>query len=136
MPATGDNFITAKNAFMGLGPTCHQCNRKISADWSRRNKEKAVQKNIRYQHRLAVSGDWTAQDQQNLFDLFHHHCVSCCQHESVCGKLEADHVVPLFLGGTSSFRNRQPLCRRCNAKKAVQVIDYRPSFLSRIRRAA
>ena len=46
----------------------------------------------------------------------------------MCGKdwndgymLEADHIVPLSLGGENTIFNGQMLCRRCHAKKHMQV---------------
>ncbi len=36
-----------------------------------------------------------------------------------------DHVVPIFLGGLNVIENSQPLCRSCNSRKGIKIIDYR-----------
>lgn len=48
-----------------------------------------------------------------------------CEH---CGKtwqsgfmLECDHIVPLSMGGENHVDNGQLLCRRCHAKKHMQL---------------
>lgn len=46
----------------------------------------------------------------------------CCGNEA---KLEMDHVIPLIKNGSNSINNIQPLCRSCNSKKHVSIIDYR-----------
>lgn len=43
-----------------------------------------------------------------------------------CGaqaKLEADHKIPLALGGNNWIDNIQPLCRSCNARKGTRLPD-------------
>lgn len=57
-----------------------------------------------------------------------------CQHCGTKKRLEADHIIPLSLGGTNHGWNLQPLCKPCNSSKnnvltgAVQpAIDFQPS---------
>lgn len=45
-----------------------------------------------------------------------------------CGKdwndgfmLECDHIIPLSMGGKNEIQNGQLLCRRCHAKKHMQL---------------
>ena len=45
-----------------------------------------------------------------------------------CGKkwsdgymLECDHIIPLSMGGANETHNGQLLCRRCHAKKHMQI---------------
>lgn len=52
-------------------------------------------------------------------------CLCCGLGESLLVKLEADHVLPVSLGGTNHPDNIQPLCRMCNASKGAKHIDYR-----------
>lgn len=56
---------------------------------------------------------------------FNNACL-CCGRQA---PLAADHVIPLALGGDSSLRNMQPLCKRCNSKKHIKTIDYRNPVL-------
>lgn len=53
---------------------------------------------------------------------FHNHrCLACGRKR----KLTADHIVPLYLGGSDDITNIQPLCKPCNSSKGAQTIDYR-----------
>lgn len=44
-------------------------------------------------------------------------CVRCKSRE----RLEFDHVIPIGLGGSSTERNIQLLCERCNREKAKKI---------------
>jgi Holliday junction DNA helicase RuvB len=44
-------------------------------------------------------------------------CVQCGSNE----KLEFDHIIPVSKGGSSTARNLQLLCERCNRKKSDQI---------------
>ena len=41
--------------------------------------------------------------------------------------------VPVSLGGTTYEENVQPLCGRCNTKKGAKTIDFRPTFIERMK---
>ncbi|MEU2264975.1 HNH endonuclease [Streptomyces olindensis] len=60
-------------------------------------------------------------------DAYGGYCL-CCLRNNL--PLEADHVIPLSLGGYHQIDNIQPLCRCCNASKADRVghLDYRVYF--------
>ena len=50
-------------------------------------------------------------------------CLRCGKAEE---RLSADHVVPLYHGGTNDVFNLQPLCRSCNKIKGRRMwLDYR-----------
>jgi len=45
---------------------------------------------------------------------------------SVCGStqnIEADHIVPIARGGSTSIGNLQPLCRNCNRSKGSKLMS-------------
>jgi len=44
-------------------------------------------------------------------------------------RVQKDHIVPIYLGGSDGIENLQPLCIRCNTKKTRDTTDYRPQFL-------
>lgn len=46
----------------------------------------------------------------------------CCGSEE---KISLDHVIPVNKGGKDEVENLQPLCKSCNSRKNVQIIDYR-----------
>lgn len=52
-------------------------------------------------------------------------CGSRCLKCGITERLEADHVLPINLGGLNAVDNYQPLCRSCNARKSDTHVDYR-----------
>lgn len=58
-------------------------------------------------------------------------CGSRCLKCGSTDRLEADHVLPVTLGGLNSVENYQPLCRSCNASKSDTHVDYRSPKLKR-----
>jgi hypothetical protein len=54
---------------------------------------------------------------KQVFERDGRKCVHCGDEHN----LTADHIVPVVLGGETSLRNLQTLCRRCNSKKGAKV---------------
>jgi 5-methylcytosine-specific restriction endonuclease McrA len=79
----------------------------------------------RYERERNALGCLLPGDRERILERFNHRCVSCGKHESECGKLELDHVVPIVEGGRHDADNRQPLCRLCNEKKGRRTTDFR-----------
>lgn len=48
-------------------------------------------------------------------------CVRC----GGDGRVEKDHIVPLYQGGSDGIENLQPLCAKCNASKGRETTDHR-----------
>ena len=67
-------------------------------------------------------GDYSVQEWLDLCSRYGNKCL-CCGRDDVA--LTVDHVVPLSKGGSNDIANIQPLCKSCNSKKRVSVIDYR-----------
>lgn len=64
--------------------------------------------------------DYRAADWRLLRTWFGGVCLACGG-----TPVTVDHVMPLSQGGSNTLRNLQPLCRRCNARKGGQIVDYR-----------
>jgi 5-methylcytosine-specific restriction endonuclease McrA len=45
-------------------------------------------------------------------------CASCGSNE----ELEFDHIIPLVMGGSNTFRNLQLLCGSCNRAKGGRLV--------------
>lgn len=48
-------------------------------------------------------------------------CLRC----GATGRLQKDHIVCLYRGGSDAITNLQPLCNRCNSSKGPCTIDHR-----------
>jgi hypothetical protein len=46
----------------------------------------------------------------------------CCGSEK---NISLDHIIPIKKGGKNTLDNLQPLCKSCNSKKGIKIIDYR-----------
>ena len=53
--------------------------------------------------------------------LYGNKCFGCNRRKTANRKLHVDHIVPQSKGGTSAFRNLQPLCERCGNKKSDRM---------------
>jgi 5-methylcytosine-specific restriction endonuclease McrA len=67
---------------------------------------------------------WSRVEWSELLQKYDGKCVCCGSLE----RIVPDHVVPLKRGGVHSLSNIQPLCWKCNTRKGLQIIDYRPLF--------
>ncbi len=76
---------------------------------------------IRLHRKRGNGGSYTSKEWDNLCERFNNQCLCCGE----TAKLTVDHVIPVSKGGTSNIDNLQPLCRSCNRRKGVQIIDYR-----------
>lgn len=90
----------------------------------RRRRPDVARAQLRARRASAKAGDFTEADWLAVLDRFGHRCV-CCGRSAAEVKLEADHVIPVALGGPHRADNIQPLCRWCNAAKGARHIDYR-----------
>lgn len=99
-----------------------ECNRK----WHKANIEKVNFLNERRRVRKKeAEGLHTFAEWELLKKQYGHKCLSCgkCEPEI---KLTEDHIIPLDKGGSDYIDNIQPLCRSCNCKKHIKIINYIP----------
>lgn len=99
-----------------------QRRKENGARWQKENPEKVKAKfSKRQTAKTQAGGHFTAEEWFALCFAVGFKCLGCGEKK----KLEADHVIPVIMGGTSWLWNIQPLCRSCNAKKSDKYIDYR-----------
>jgi len=66
-------------------------------------------------------GTHTKEDWEEMLEASAKTCCRC----GAVGFCCKDHIVPIFMGGSDSIRNIQPLCGRCNSAKGPECIDHR-----------
>lgn len=95
--------------------------------WAKENPAKVIASAERRRARkMGNGGSYTAEQWQALLEKYGHKCLKC----GSSNRLEADHILPLSMGGTSNIRNIQPLCRHCNRSKHATYADYRREYFS------
>lgn len=61
-------------------------------------------------------------ERQQIYGKFGGHCAYCgC--EITIKEMQADHVVPLHLGGADEISNLYPACRACNHYKSTYTVE-------------
>ena len=73
----------------------------------------------------AAEGQYT---EEEWFDLQTHYNNCCLRCGSTDKRIVADHIKPLFRGGSNGIENLQPLCWECNLWKGLKIIDFRPDI--------
>lgn len=101
-----------------------QCKNRLK--WQRSNREVCRAYSAKRKTKKSeAGGSYTSAEWFTLKFACGFKCLSCGQEEP----LQADHVLPVSLGGSSFLHNIQPLCKTCNLKKSNKYTDYRYSIL-------
>jgi hypothetical protein len=105
------------------GVRAYQNNPDRTKNWLKNNpdRRKIYDKTSLAKRRGAI-GKYTQKEWKDLCDKYGNICLCCKKNLPLC----ADHIIPVAKGGANYISNIQPLCRSCNSKKRVTIIDYRP----------
>ena len=68
-----------------------------------------------------LKGTHTATQWSRLAKKYKGYCVRCLK---ISSKIEKDHIVPIYQGGSNSIDNLQPICKRCNCQKGPENINW------------
>ena len=86
-------------------------------------------RNARREERdLAVDGLFTVKDEQAMFIAQDGKCAAC-KVDISDGRFDADHIMPVLLGGSHWPANRQLLCRTCNHRKGTKTPEQWAIFV-------
>lgn len=97
------------------------------------NREKRRANTAKRAERLEAArqkGTHTALEWEVLKKVLGPACVRCGEDG---WKLEKDHIIPIYQGGSDSIDNIQPICAPCNVGKGPENIDHRDTFYPRWR---
>jgi superfamily II DNA or RNA helicase len=67
----------------------------------------------------------TPKIKEQLFQRDNYTCLCCGKARRKGVTLNADHILPISMGGGNEMSNLQTLCKYCNGLKGVNDIDYR-----------
>ncbi len=97
---------------------------ELGKKWRKENPDRAkIDAERRRAALLGVGGSISETEWKELCSTYGNKCL-WCDREDV--PLTIDHIVPISKGGVNSIHNAQPLCKSCNSKKRVRVLDFRP----------
>jgi len=103
-----ERYARRKDHFAEKGRVWRKANKALIAQYARNRR--AMKK--------AAEGTHTVLDVKNIFRNQRGKCAWC--RNSIKNGFHADHIVPLFLGGSNWPKNIQLLCKTCNLKKSCK----------------
>jgi hypothetical protein len=100
--------------------------------WRNRNKERVKENRINAKRRRRArqkssEGTFTKKQCNELLIKQNNKCVYC--NSDIKSKHEADHIMPISLGGSNDIKNIQMLCCKCNRSKGAKTHDEFIKFL-------
>lgn len=73
----------------------------------------------------------STKERKQIYDMFNGHCAYCGTQIAFRG-MQADHKIPLRIGGEDTLENMYPACRSCNHYKATLDIEGFRTYLEGI----
>ena len=68
-----------------------------------------------------LKGTHTKEQWEAVKNEFPGVCVRCFKW---VGRVEKDHIIPVYIGGSDGIENLQPLCTRCNVQKCLETYNW------------
>lgn len=94
------------------------------AEYAKAHREYVKARFARYQARkMSAPGACSTEQLKARFEFYGNRCAYCGGSDCV----SADHVIPLFRGGSNFPANIRPACRPCNSSKGTKKLsEWRP----------
>lgn len=120
-----NNKETAKRKTTAWRAAHPEVMRRSRKKWELNNPDKVVANsfNMSCRRRGAPGAGITPVEWRETLEKCGHLCFYCTRHESECGRLHKDHVIPLKRGGANELSNIVPACAECNSRKAAKPIE-------------
>ncbi len=67
-----------------------------------------------------AKGNHSYEEWKLLLDKYNHKCIYCRRGNI---RLERDHLIPIFCGGSDFIENIAPACRSCNSSKGTKTAE-------------